>query len=71
MSRKLPRLIAACCLVILAVPISVFAEEIWQNFDDGVVRVVVRDLLPGQAGKPGLFTEAHAVFDSFHAVRNN
>ncbi len=35
MSRKLPRLIAACCLVILVVPISVFAEEIWQNFDDG------------------------------------
>ena len=38
---------------------------------DGVVRVVLHDLLPGQAGRPGLFTEAHAVFDNFHAVRND
>jgi len=38
---------------------------------DGVVRAVVHDLLPGQAGRCGLFTESHTVFDNVHVIRNN
>jgi len=38
---------------------------------DGVVRVVLRDLLPGRVGRFGLFTESHTKFDNVHAVRND